>query len=72
MNWISVIDEHPKEGEIVLVYQDNTQYPQYNILVLMYYDSAFRDIIHEINIEEPFDDRVYLWVTHWMPLPEKP
>lgn len=69
MNWIDIRDQTPKEGEIVLVYQDNTQHPQYNILVLMYFDSAFRDIV---NDEGDYEDGVYLFVTHWMPLPANP
>ena len=69
MSWISINDETPEDGQIVLVYQDNQKYPQYNNLVLMYEDSAFRDII---NDEDPCEDGVYLFVTHWMPLPEKP
>jgi len=69
MNWISVTEQTPNEGQIVLVYQDNQKYPQYNILVLIYEDSAFRDIRYD---EEDYEDGVYLFVTHWMSLPEKP
>lgn len=67
MNWISVNDKLPEEGQCVLIYQNNPWEKDYNILVLKYEYGAFRDVDYEDK-----EYGIYELVTHWMPLPKKP
>jgi len=63
MEWISVKDDAPKIGEIVLIISLNRG------VVADFLECIEGDILCFFNDPHPNYDRT---VTHWMPLPELP
>ena len=69
MSWIKVEDEKPEEGIIVLAYQPNDEAQEYEMMIVCYTLGKFVSVedmgLNMVNGHFPY-------ITHWMPLPEKP
>ncbi len=63
MNWISVKERLPEDGELVLVYNARDDF----LAVLEHDSSEYESPWHGGDYWLDEDD-----VTHWMPLPELP
>lgn len=69
--WISVKDELPPINVPVLCYQKN-KHAQFRKLVLGFDGKAFKDFYNGSDDDILFKDGYYNFITHWMPLPNRP
>lgn len=61
--WIPVSERLPKDGSDILAYYDNKI--ETRIIPCNYYKGEWYDCIFDT-------ERVFKYITHWMPLPEPP
>ena len=69
--WISVKDELPPINVPVLCYQKN-KHCQFRKMVLGFDGKEFKDFYNGKDDDILFEDGNYLFITHWMSLPNRP